>query len=198
MILIIILLIIFIVLIIYYYFYYSKTKNKETIIFKKPFRTNKEKHVRNSIFNKKIDRYKSSFHFFIYILTWEDRFQLDKYVFIKGKNVNKAISIYLDKTLNRLHVIIPDTKNINDFIIPDIEINKWIHIAIIINYQTIDLFYKGLLVKSYLLDNLPIINTGDYLFFPKGGFKGLIYRFTYTPDILSTKAIYSQSQLKPL
>lgn len=63
--------------------------------------------------------------------------------------------------------------------IPDIPIQKWLNITIILQLRNLDVFINGELEKSLLLTSLPSYQKGRLSVNPNGGFNGLISKLQY-------------------
>ena len=141
--------------------------------------------------------YQLSFHFFIYINDFNYRYGKLKEVFSKGDADYACPSFSLDKNVNNGIINIMTSKGLQSVILPNIDINRWCHIAICIKNSEVDLYYRGKLVKTEILKGFCKIN-GESLFIGKnGGFNGLIYKLTYNPAYLMAKDVYKLAKVSP-
>jgi hypothetical protein len=105
---------------------------------------------------------------------------------------NNAPGLYISPSTNELIVIMNTFTTINEEIkIPNIPMNKWIHIVIRVEDNKLDIYINGALAKRHILGNVVKQNYGNVNVALNGGFQGFIsnlryYSYALQPgDILS-------------
>ena len=105
---------------------------------------------------------------------------------------NNAPGLYISPSTNELIVIMNTFTTINEEIrIPNIPMNKWIHIVIRVEDNKLDIYINGALAKRHILGNVVKQNYGNVNVCLNGGFQGFIsnlryYSYALQPgDILS-------------
>ena len=70
--------------------------------------------------------------------------------------------------------------------VQDIKFQQWTQLAVVVNNRYIDVFHNSVLVKSALLDNVPIFNSKEItLGKPKHNPNIFLGKIEYKPDIIS-------------
>lgn len=82
-------------------------------------------------------------------------------IFSKGD----APGLYLDSTSNSLMVAVKTFSTTETILIPDIPAMKWIHFALVVNQQAVDIYINGMLRQHHTLGQLPqqtdeLVTTG--------------------------------------
>ncbi|GAG05278.1 unnamed protein product, partial [marine sediment metagenome] len=91
-----------------------------------------------------------------------------------------GLKVSLAAKTNALKVLYTTLTGKNEGItIPDIPIQKWLNITIILQLRNLDVFINGELEKSLLLSSLPSYQRGRLSVNPNGGFNGYISRLQY-------------------
>ena len=101
---------------------------------------------------------------------------------------------YLPKTNSlKISVAYKNSENIKtmyDFMINDIEVQKWIHIGLVVNNKNINLYQDGELYASTVLENVPWIpNKFLYLGQKNNNFQGYLYYLEYANTNFSSEQI---------
>ncbi len=143
------------------------------------------------------NNYSCSFHVFIYIQDFDYRYGSLKTVFTKGESDYVCPGLYLAPKINNAIVKIYTDQGMKTFTIPDLEVKKWVHIAICLKGGEVDLYYQGKLVITGLLGNNCKLNNEPINIGGEGGFYGLLYRLTYNPEFLSAKQIAKLAKKTP-
>ncbi len=141
--------------------------------------------------------YSFSFHFFIYIKDYNYRYDYEKEVFSKGETDNACPSFYLAPKINNGIIKIKTGNGMMTFILDNIDIRRWCHIAICVRDNEADIYYQGKLHTSGVLGNFCKINNEPLYTGRGGGFSGLIYKLSYTPDFLTPSQVEGFSKVKP-
>lgn len=88
----------------------------------------------------------------------------------------------------------PQASTLEDIVIDNINIQKWVNILVTFNNRTLDVYINGKLVKSKPFDNV-IINgngyTDDILITPSGGFGGFVSKVQYFPYFITPAKAWS-------
>ena len=89
-------------------------------------------------------------------------------------------SLYIAPNTNTL-VVIMNTYNVinEEIMIPDIPMNKWVHITLSVINKNVDIYVNGYLKKRCLLNGVPRQNDGAVYINSFGGFKGFLSRVRY-------------------
>ena len=91
-----------------------------------------------------------------------------------------GLKVALASKENALEVSYTNITGKNESIkIPDLPIQKWLNITIVLQLRNLDVFINGELEKSLLLSSLPSYQKGRLSVNPNGGFNGLISRLQY-------------------
>lgn len=100
--------------------------------------------------------------------------------------------LYIDSTSNSF-VVSMDTYGAKETIlIPNIPAMKWIHIAIVVDQNSVDIYINGILRQHHSLAQLPKQNEEPVLQGP--GWDGVLARLKYYPRALNHVEIKEQSQ----
>ncbi len=191
-------LIILIIIIIAVVIYRKIRKSKTKPVFLKTPTTGKESFTLPSNNIKPgSNNYSCSFHVFIYIQDFDYRYGSLKTVFTKGEPDYACPGLYLAPKINNAIVKIYTDQGMKTFTVPDLEVKKWVHIAICLKGGEVDLYYQGKLVITGLLGNNCKLNNESINIGGEGGFNGLLYQLNYNPDFLSAKQIAKLAKKKP-
>lgn len=105
---------------------------------------------------------------------------------------NNAPGLYLAPNTNALVVVMNTFNTINnEVVIPDIPLNKWVCVQIMIESRQMDVYINGLLTRRMILDGVPKQNYGDVFVAMNGGFSGYISDLRYFNSTLGTAKIQS-------
>jgi len=102
-----------------------------------------------------------------------------------GENIgmnfpNNAPGLYISPTTNELVVIMNTFTTINEEVrIPNIPMNKWMHIIIRVQDNKLDIYINGSLTKRHILGNVAKQNYGNVNVALNGGFQGFISDLRY-------------------
>ena len=109
----------------------------------------------------------------------------DNNIQTEGDNIgmnfpNNAPGLYLSPNSNELVVVMNTFTTINEEIkIPNIPMNKWLHVVIRIENNNLDVYINGTLAKRHVLANVPKQNYGNVNVGLNGGFQGYISDLRY-------------------
>jgi len=127
------------------------------------------------------------------------RFGVPKVIFVKGSaDLSTACpALVIDGNTNSLLVKI-DTFGAQETIsVVSVPANKWLHVAINVNQEAVDVYINGIMYAHHILSQLPKQNSGSVLNSPDGGFAGKIVRLEYHPQILSVGDILGRAREAP-
>jgi len=133
-----------------------------------------------------------------------------QHVFSKGEgaldstgkvNPNNAPGLYISKNDNQCNLIVLmntfSTPITDELIIPNIPLNKWIHVIIRVINNNMDVYVNGSLVKSHELSGVPRQNFGDVSVALDTGFNGYLSNLKYFAYGLSPGKITTLSNKGP-
>jgi hypothetical protein len=93
---------------------------------------------------------------------------------------NNAPGLYLSPTTNELVVVMNTFTTINEEIkIPNIPLNKWLHVVIRVESNNLDVYINGTLSKRHVLGSVAKQNYGNVNVALNGGFQGFISDLRY-------------------
>lgn len=105
---------------------------------------------------------------------------------------NNAPGLYIAPNTNALVVVMNTFNTINnEVIIPDIPLNKWVCVQIVVENREMDVYINGLLSRRMILDGVPKQNYGDVFVAMNGGFSGYVSDLRYFNYRLGTSRIQS-------
>lgn len=104
-------------------------------------------------------------------------------IFSKGD----APGLYLDGTTNSLLVAVKTYTTTETILIPNIPAMKWIHIAIVVDQQAVDIYINGTLRQHHTLTQLPDLTEDAITTGP--GWNGYIGQLVYYRRALSYREI---------
>jgi hypothetical protein len=120
-------------------------------------------------------------------------------IFVKGStDLSVACpALVIDGNTNSLLVIV-DTFGAQETIpVVSVPANKWLHVAIVVNQEAVDVYINGTLYAHHILNQLPKQNSASVLNSPAGGFAGRIVRVEYHPAALSASEVLSLARKNP-
>jgi len=105
---------------------------------------------------------------------------------------NNAPGLYLSPNTNELIVVMNTFTTINEEIkIPNIPMNKWLHLVIRIENNNLDAYINGTLSKRHILASVPKQNYGNVNVGLNGGFQGFLSDLRYFSHALQPGEIVS-------
>ena len=129
--------------------------------------------------------YNFTYSFWVYVSDWNYKFKQWKNIFIRqppGKNPTSIEpGLYFYPMTNAIHARISTTQDPNEGCdIKNIPLQKWVHIAYVLNTRNVDMYVDGKLERSCVLKGIPVIRNNSKVFIAKnGGFYGQIARFQF-------------------
>jgi hypothetical protein len=103
--------------------------------------------------------------------------------------------IYLDSTSNSIVVAVKTYGTTETILIPNIPALKWIHLAVVVNQYSVDVYINGTLRQHHSLTQLPDQTSDPVVVGP--GWNGLIGSAIYYPRSLSYAEINEMASADP-
>jgi hypothetical protein len=127
------------------------------------------------------------------------RYGAQKVIFVKGNPsmTTACPALLIDANTNSLLVKM-DTFGSQEIIsVVSVPSRKWLHVAITVNQESLDVYINGIVYAHHTLTHLPRQNTGSLLTSPDGGFAGKIVSLEYYPKRLSNSDILTMASQSP-
>jgi hypothetical protein len=112
-------------------------------------------------------------------------------IFSKGD----APGLYLDTTSNALSLAVKTYGTTETILVPNIPAMKWIHVGIVVDQQSVDLYINGTLRQHHTLTQLPDLTDDPVTTGP--GWDGYIGQLVYTRRALSYGEISALASQPP-
>jgi hypothetical protein len=74
---------------------------------------------------------------------------------------------------------------------------KWLHFAITVNQEMLEVYINGILYAHHTLTQLPRQNSGSVLTSPNGGFSGKVVLVEYNARTLTNTEILALASARP-
>lgn len=103
--------------------------------------------------------------------------------------------IYIDSTSNSLVVKIKTYGSTESILISNLPAMKWIHLAVVVNQQAVDIYINGTLRQHHTLLQLPDQNSEAVQI--GSGWNGVVGNVKYYPRTLRYEEVRKQSQETP-
>jgi hypothetical protein len=136
-----------------------------------------------------------TYSFWMLIESMEYNFGKWKHVFHKGNKTsfpNRAPGVWILPESNDLRVYMNTYNDPLEYVdIENVPVNKWYHVAIILNHKFLDIYFNGKLKSRKELENLPRQNYGEFWSGLYGGFEGYLSKVRYFNKALDYKQIES-------
>ena len=100
--------------------------------------------------------------------------------------------LYLDTTSNALMVAVKTYGSTETILVSNIPALKWIHFAIIVDQQSVDIYINGILKQHHTLAQLPLQN--DSLVTAGPGWNGVLARLYYYPRSINHMEVKTLSR----
>tara|TARA_A100001015_G_C14935256_1_gene690168 strand:- start:97 stop:906 length:810 start_codon:yes stop_codon:yes gene_type:complete len=83
-------------------------------------------------------------------------------------------------------------ENVNQCIVENIPLQRWIHLVVSVNGRTLDIYINGKLTKTCILTGIPQVEGGgSCAITPYGGFNGQRGKLRYFPNSLNPQQVYN-------
>lgn len=102
--------------------------------------------------------------------------------------------LYINES-NSLLVKIDTFGNVQDIVIPNIPAAKWLHVAIVVDQRSVDVYINGIVRKHQELTQLPKQNEANVITGP--GWDGVLGNLVYYTRALSTPEIQTLASMPP-
>jgi hypothetical protein len=132
-----------------------------------------------------------SYSMWILIKDFTTGYGTQRRIFSKGDSPG----VYIDSTSNSLIVYIDTYGSKESILIPNIPAMKWIHLAIVVNQQAVDIYINGILRQHHTLGQLPNQSEDPAKMGP--GWNGVVGRVAYYPKTLSYAEVRKLSEERP-
>lgn len=106
-----------------------------------------------------------------------------------------APGLYLDSTSNSLSVAIKTYTTTETILIPNIPAMKWIHFALVVDQNSVDIYINGTLRQHHTLGQLPDLTEDSLTTGP--GWDGYVGRLTYYRRALSYAEVTAKAAEEP-
>jgi len=110
-------------------------------------------------------------------------------------NKGDCPGLYIDSTSNSLVVKIKTYGSTESVLISNLPAMKWIHLAVVVNQQAVDVYVNGTLRQHHTLLQLPDQNTEPIQI--GSGWNGVVGNVKYYPRTLRYEEVRKQSQEAP-
>ena len=124
-----------------------------------------------------------TYSFWFVINNLEYKYGEMKSMFHKGNKSgypNASPGVYIAPETNTVRVYMNTLDNINEYVdIENIPIKRWVHMAIVLKGQYLDIYMNGYLRKRHDLKSVVKQNFGDLWLNMNGGFDGYMCRMRY-------------------
>ena len=123
----------------------------------------------------------------------------EKVIFVKGSaDLSTACpALVIDANTNSLLVKMDTFGSQETISIVSVPARKWLHFAITVNQEMINVYINGILYSHHTLTQLPRQNSGSVLTSPNGGFDGKVVLVQYHPRTLSAGDVQSMASVQP-
>ena len=142
-----------------------------------------------------------SYQLWFYIDNWDHKVGQWKHIFHKGNEdswPNRSPGVWIHKDKNALRVYMNTYNKIEEYVdIPNIPIQKWVHLTLVCKNRNMMVYINGYLRKTLQLTSIPKQNYGDLYINSFGGFDGLMSKFRYHDFSLSQVEIQRAVQEGP-
>jgi hypothetical protein len=124
-----------------------------------------------------------TYSFWFVIENMEYKFGDWKHMFHKGNKTsypNRAPGVFIHPDKNSIRVYMNTMENILEYVdIDNIPIRRWVHMAISLNHNYLDIYVNGRLKKRHAFTSTPKQNFGDLWINLFGGFEGYLCKMQY-------------------
>ena len=134
-----------------------------------------------------------SYSAWVLIEDWMYRQGALKTMFVKGSADSKTQcpGVHLDATSNTMLVKLDTYGDTETIEIPNLPARKWIHLAIVVDQDSVDVYIDSILRVHHSLLKLPRQTTGPVFIAPQGGWAGQIGSLIYHKYALTPGEIVS-------
>ena len=130
--------------------------------------------------------YAFTYSLWVYVSDWNYKFGSWKNIFVRTERKGKGFidmepGLFFYPKTNSIHARISTTADsLEGCDIKNIPLQKWVHIAYVLNNRNVDMYVDGKLERSCVLKGIPVIRDNSRVYIAKdGGFYGQISRFQF-------------------
>lgn len=132
-----------------------------------------------------------TYSMWLYVQDWRKNYGMEKVVLVKSsspQNIKGAqFSVCLGSTENNLHVHVGHVGGGSSGCpVSNFPLQKWVHVCVVVNNRTTDVYIDGKLERSCVSSNVPRVHGGQVFICPQdvekgyaGGYFGQISRVQY-------------------
>jgi hypothetical protein len=110
-------------------------------------------------------------------------------------SVGDAPGLYIDGTSNSLVFAVKTYSTTETILVPNIPALKWIHFAIVVDQQSVDIYINGTLRQHHTLSQLPDLTEDSLTSGPN--WNGYLGRLAYTRRALTYAEISAKAAVSP-
>lgn len=134
--------------------------------------------------------YEFTFSTWLYIKDWGYKYDQPKHVFQFGSNESPHPRVTLYPQENNLSIEMATYKRggvgIERCDLKNIRVQRWIHLGLVLQNKTLDVYLNGNLARSCTFENVPkLLPWGDLIVTKDGGFEGVISDLFYSNEAFS-------------
>lgn len=140
-----------------------------------------------------------SYSGWVLVEDWMYRQGALKTIFVKGTADSKAQcpGVYLDATSNSMIIKVDTFGDTESIEVPNLPARKWIHLVLVVDQDSVDVYIDGILRIHHTLLKLPRQNSGSVFIAPGGGWAGQIGTLVYHRYAVSPGEIASLMATPP-
>ena len=136
-----------------------------------------------------------TYSFWFVIENMQYKFGEWKHIFHKGNKTsypNRAPGVFIHEKQNSIRVYMNTYENILEHVdIHNIPIQRWVHMAVVLDGKFMDIYVNGFLKKRHKLSGLAKQNFGDVWINLYGGYEGFLSKLRYYRKALDYSEIES-------
>lgn len=131
--------------------------------------------------------YEYTFSTWLYIKDWGYKYDQPKHVFQFGSNDSPHPRVTLYPQENNLSIEMATYNGgIKQCDLKNIRVQRWIHLGLVLQNKTLDVYLNGNLARSCTFENVPkLLPRGDLIINQNGGFEGVISDLFYSNKAFS-------------
>lgn len=180
------------------YFYFSRAQSTTTssVSIQTPVSDGKTGVYNNAVLPRSLNQKEGatfSYTAWIRIDDFTYKYGTPKVIFNKGSQDLSTMcpAVFVDGTSNSLIVKLDTFAGTEVIPIPNIPAKKWLHLALAVDQDSVDIYINGILHTHHTISQLPKQNNGTIQIGLNGGFEGKIadlqyYSYFMSPDQVKT------------
>lgn len=130
----------------------------------------------------------------VYLGEFENNLHIEIETFKNSNVTHNTGSPTGDLSKNQTSKNVLQTSSITEYVIPNVELQKWVCLTISVDTRTMDVYLDGKLVNSYILPGTYKPSTENNVFLGnigQSGFGGFVTRFRYIKTAISPEHSYA-------